>query len=70
MFDPSCNPQQKIVSLADGDDGCLQWPVVFLYPEYGQTDFIEAYHENSTLVRLNFTEKFLILVFFKLFGSS
>jgi hypothetical protein len=35
------------VSIAGHGDNCLQWPVIFLYPEYGQTDFIEAFHENS-----------------------
>lgn len=28
-------------------DGNLSWPVLFLYPEHEQTDFIEAFHENS-----------------------
>ena len=28
----------------------LEWPVIFLYPEFGQTDFIEAFHEDSTFV--------------------
>lgn len=28
-------------------DGNLNWPVLFLYPEHEQTDFIEAFHENS-----------------------
>ncbi|XP_028413281.1 tetratricopeptide repeat protein 4-like [Dendronephthya gigantea] len=27
-------------------DGILHWPVLFVYPEYGQTDFIEAFNEN------------------------
>nr|KAG5695983.1 hypothetical protein BaRGS_023362 [Batillaria attramentaria] len=31
-------------------DGCLHWPVLFLYPEYGQTDFIQDFHENSTFL--------------------
>lgn len=28
-------------------DGNLKWPVLFLYPEHEQTDFIAAFHENS-----------------------
>ena len=28
-------------------DNVLQWPVLFLYPEYGETDFIEAFDERS-----------------------
>ncbi len=28
------------------EDGSLVWPVMFLYPEYGQTDFIRGFSEN------------------------
>ncbi|NXP52502.1 TTC4 protein, partial [Heliornis fulica] len=31
-------------------DGSLSWPVLFLYPEHEQTDFIEAFHENSRFI--------------------
>ncbi|NXV80254.1 TTC4 protein, partial [Atlantisia rogersi] len=31
-------------------DGNLTWPVLFLYPEHKQTDFIEAFHENSRFI--------------------
>ncbi|KAI6064050.1 Tetratricopeptide repeat protein 4 isoform X1 [Aix galericulata] len=31
-------------------DGNLNWPVLFLYPEHEQTDFIEAFHENSRFI--------------------
>ncbi|NXE72504.1 TTC4 protein, partial [Cochlearius cochlearius] len=31
-------------------DGNLNWPVLFLYPEHGQTDFIAAFHENSRFI--------------------
>ena len=27
-------------------EGNLVWPVIFLYPEYGQTDFIAAFSEH------------------------
>jgi hypothetical protein len=47
LFNSACNPQQSIVSLGE-DNLTLYWPTVFLYPEYGQTDFIEKFHENST----------------------
>lgn len=30
------------------ETGQLQWPVLFLYPEYGQSDLIEKFSENST----------------------
>lgn len=29
------------------ESGQLVWPVLFVYPEYGQTDFIEAFNEND-----------------------
>jgi hypothetical protein len=45
------NPQQKTVhfSLSNQDNPTeLNWPTLFLYPEHGQTDFIESFNENST----------------------
>lgn len=30
------------------DGNHLVWPVLFLYPEFGETDFIEAFEENHT----------------------
>nr|XP_006133542.1 tetratricopeptide repeat protein 4 isoform X1 [Pelodiscus sinensis] len=32
------------------DNGKVNWPVLFLYPEYGQTDFISAFHEDSRFI--------------------
>ncbi|XP_041087026.1 tetratricopeptide repeat protein 4 isoform X1 [Polyodon spathula] len=29
------------------ESGSLNWPVLFLYPECGQTDFISAFHEGT-----------------------
>lgn len=29
------------------EDGFLNWPVLFLYPEYSQSDFIERFCESS-----------------------
>ena len=31
-----------------GEDGRLVWPVVFMYPEYKLTDFVQEFHEDST----------------------
>ncbi|KAK7100165.1 tetratricopeptide repeat protein 4-like [Littorina saxatilis] len=31
------------------EKGVLHWPVLFLYPEYGQTDFIQSFSENDRL---------------------
>ncbi len=28
-------------------DGSLVWPILFLYPEYGQSDFIQALSETD-----------------------
>ncbi|XP_036301974.1 tetratricopeptide repeat protein 4 isoform X3 [Pipistrellus kuhlii] len=33
--------------LSIDDQGRLSWPVLFLYPEYAQSDFISAFHEDS-----------------------
>jgi hypothetical protein len=30
-----------------GSDEALYWPVLFVYPEYGQTDLIESFNENT-----------------------
>ncbi|KAF7711798.1 tetratricopeptide repeat protein 4 [Silurus meridionalis] len=32
------------------DQGTLHWPVLFLYPEHRQTDFISAFCENSSFI--------------------
>lgn len=33
--------------LSIDDQGRLSWPVLFLYPEYAQSDFISAFHEDT-----------------------
>ena len=35
------------MSVSLVEDGSLQWPVYFLYPEYGESDFIEQFPEND-----------------------
>uniref|UniRef100_A0A7S2X907 Cns1/TTC4 wheel domain-containing protein n=1 Tax=Lotharella oceanica TaxID=641309 RepID=A0A7S2X907_9EUKA len=30
------------------DKGCIHWPVLFMYPEFLQTDFIQDFHELRT----------------------
>ncbi|KAM8999789.1 tetratricopeptide repeat protein 4 isoform X1 [Sarcophilus harrisii] len=42
------------VSLDEG--GRLSWPTLLLYPEYGQTDFISAFHEDS-----RFMDHFMVM---------
>nr|XP_008107598.1 PREDICTED: tetratricopeptide repeat protein 4 isoform X1 [Anolis carolinensis] len=32
------------------EDGSLTWPVLFLYPEHGQSDFISAFREESRFI--------------------
>jgi len=43
-----CHPAavQKRVRV---DDGALVWPVLFLYPEVGETDFIEEFRETDQI---------------------
>ncbi|CAK6441111.1 unnamed protein product [Pipistrellus nathusii] len=36
--------------LSIDDQGRLSWPVLFLYPEYAQSDFISAFHEDSRFI--------------------
>ncbi|OBS64910.1 hypothetical protein A6R68_06561 [Neotoma lepida] len=42
------NPCGARLSL--DNQGRLSWPVVFLYPEYAQSDFISAFHEDSRFI--------------------
>lgn len=32
------------------DHGRLSWPVLFLYPEYAQSDFVSAFHEDTRFI--------------------
>ncbi|XP_078573985.1 tetratricopeptide repeat protein 4-like [Branchiostoma floridae x Branchiostoma japonicum] len=32
------------------EKGCLVWPVMFMYPEYMETDFIQEFHEEARVV--------------------
>jgi len=32
-------------------EGDLLWPVIFVYPEYSQTDFIQDFHENDSFTK-------------------
>lgn len=36
--------------LSLDDQGRLSWPVLLLYPEYAQSDFISAFHEDSRFI--------------------
>ncbi|XP_063092625.1 tetratricopeptide repeat protein 4 isoform X2 [Cavia porcellus] len=36
--------------LSLDDQGRLSWPVLFLYPEYAQSDFVSAFHEDSRFI--------------------
>ncbi|RNA17831.1 tetratricopeptide repeat 4 [Brachionus plicatilis] len=47
LLENPANSQQKRVSISSQNDCELNWPVIFLYPEMGQTDFIEEFSENS-----------------------
>ncbi|XP_003793164.1 tetratricopeptide repeat protein 4 isoform X1 [Otolemur garnettii] len=42
------NPYGARLSL--DDQGRLSWPVLFLYPEHAQSDFISAFHEDSRFI--------------------
>lgn len=42
----SHHPSGAQVSV--NEDGSMTWPVMFLYPEHGESDFIQSYHETVT----------------------
>ena len=46
IFDRNINPAGSSIQLNETDQ-TLQFPVVFLYPEYGQTDYIKEFHEHT-----------------------
>lgn len=41
----SANPYGARLNI--DEQGRLSWPVLFLYPEHAQSDFIAAFHEDS-----------------------
>ncbi|CAM4853379.1 unnamed protein product [Rotaria socialis] len=49
IFDISSNPAGSCVQLNETDQ-TLTFPVVFLYPEYAQTDYVKTFHENTRLI--------------------
>ncbi|CAF4653454.1 unnamed protein product, partial [Rotaria sp. Silwood2] len=49
IFNISTNPAGSCVKLKESDQ-ILTFPVVFLYPEYAQTDYIKEFHENTKLI--------------------
>lgn len=51
IFDISANPAGGCVKLNESDQ-TLTFPVVFLYPEYAQTDYIKEFHEHTRSISL------------------
>ncbi|CAF0911545.1 unnamed protein product [Adineta ricciae] len=49
IFDISSNPAGSCIQLNEQDQ-TLTFPVVFLYPEYGQTDYIKEFHQDTKLI--------------------
>ncbi|CAF1012765.1 unnamed protein product [Adineta steineri] len=49
IFNISSNPAGSCIKLNESDQ-TLTFPVVFLYPEYGQTDYIKEFHEDTKLI--------------------
>jgi len=37
-------------TLASDDNQVVQWPILFLYDEVSQSDFVESYDERNELV--------------------
>ncbi|UJR09986.1 hypothetical protein I4U23_014210 [Adineta vaga] len=49
IFNISSNPAGSCIQLNE-ENQTLTFPVVFLYPEYGQTDYIKEFHQNTKLI--------------------
>ncbi|VEN33913.1 unnamed protein product [Callosobruchus maculatus] len=45
-----CFPQLVHHRVHMDENNCLVWPVVFVYPEYKIMDYIQQFHENTTLL--------------------
>ncbi|KDR14373.1 tetratricopeptide repeat protein 4 isoform X2 [Zootermopsis nevadensis] len=43
-----CSPMVAQGRVHLDDSGSLVWPVMFLYPEYQVTDFVQEFHEDNT----------------------
>lgn len=46
-LDGLCSTEATGVKVFLDEQGIMHWPVLFLYPEYQQTDFISAFSESS-----------------------
>ena len=46
LLDTPQNPLHRSIQLSEEKDRLL-WPVCFLYPEYGQTEYIESFDEYA-----------------------
>jgi tetratricopeptide (TPR) repeat protein len=42
------HPSSGLVTL--NDDDTLSWPVLFLYPEFGQSDYVQSFNENDIFI--------------------
>lgn len=42
-----CHPSAIFMKVHLDEQGRLIWPVMFVYPEYGQTDFIQNFNEED-----------------------
>lgn len=49
--------------LSVDDQGRLSWPVLFLYPEYAQSDFISTFHEDSRYLLSQESSAFACIIF-------
>merc|ERR1711937_1096062 len=45
MYEVRCRVRPQFVD----SDGAVQWPLMLLYDEAGQSDFVEAFDERCTL---------------------
>ena len=45
-------PHPDITRVHLDEEGYIIWPVFFMYPEYGQSDLIESFHEYNMYVAM------------------
>jgi hypothetical protein len=46
-LDGLCSVEATGATVFLDEQGVMHWPVLFLYPEHQQTDFISAFSESS-----------------------
>ena len=54
LYGKTANTEASSARVFLDDFGTLHWPVLLMYPEYGQTDLISQANETTRFVFFNF----------------